>query len=74
MIDKLDLNPVSAGDLWLIADKIDEIIDHLNANVVQCSCPPWYRDYVKDAHDSTKDSLHIRGCGWTCPIHGEIRT
>ena len=29
--------------LRLIIEKVNEIINHLNANVVQCSCPPWYQ-------------------------------
>lgn len=49
-------------------------LDHLNANVVQCCCPPWYRSYTENANDPTKDSLYIRGCGWSCPTHGQIFT
>ena len=79
MIEKLDRDKFirqwhMAESEEVVVAKINEIIDHLNANVVQCSCPPWYQDYVKNAHDLNKDSLYIRGCGWTCPLHGQIST
>ena len=78
MIEKIEKRvQIVRGDKEsILVAKVNEIIDYLNANVVQCSCPPWYRDYIQGAYDPTitRDSLYIQGCGWTCPMHGEIQT
>ena len=74
MIEKIEKRvQIVRGDKEsILVAKVNEIIDYLNANVVQCCCPHWYRSYTENANDPTKDSLYIRGFGWSCPTHGQI--
>lgn len=65
---------IRGNERSILVEKVNEIIDHLNANIVQCSCPPWYRQYLRDEFDPNKDTVLLRGRGWTCPMHGQINT